>query len=328
MDFLWIIGRFFKGCFSKIWNKQFLIFLFFLMLSTAFWLFQALNETYERDYTVPIELKNVPENVVITTELPKTAQLRLRDKGVTLLNYVYGKRLRPIVIDYTNYANASGHARIPVGDVTRQVAATLEGSTQVVNFRPDTLEFFYNFGLCKRVPVRLQGKVRTGRIYHLSETRLSVDSVTVYAAKALLDTITAAYLQPIYLRDVADTTVIHSPVQPVRGAKFEPSTVGVTLFVDRLVEKTVQVPIQWVNFPATKALRTFPSKVNITFQVGMGMYRSITADNFVIVVNYEDLLENKSNKCHLSLKTVPPGVSHVRLNPTDVEYVIEEVPED
>ena len=102
----------------------------------------------------------------------------------------------------------------------------------------------------------------------------------------------------------------------------------VTFCIDRLVEKTVQVPVQQVNFPASKQLRTFPATVNVTFQVGMGLYRNITSENFVLVVNYEDLLKNKTNLCHLSLKTIPKGVSHARINPQDVEYIIEDIDED
>lgn len=60
----------------------------------------------------------------------------------------------------------------------------------------------------------------------------------------------------------------------------------------------------------------------------MGQYRNITSENFVLVVNYEELLKNKTNLCHLSLKTIPTGVSHVRISPQDVEYIIEEVAED
>ena len=33
-------------------NKQFLIFLFFLAFSGIFWLLMALNETYEREFSV------------------------------------------------------------------------------------------------------------------------------------------------------------------------------------------------------------------------------------------------------------------------------------
>ena len=87
------------------------------------------------------------------------------------------------------------------------------------------------------------------------------------------------------------------------------------------------MPVRPVNFPASKQLRTFPATVKVTFQVGMGLYRKITSENFVLVVNYEDLLKNKSTYCHLSLKTIPEGVSHVRISPQDVEYVIEEIPD-
>ena len=36
-----------RKCYAKLWNRQFLIFLFFFALSFVFWIFQTLNETYE-----------------------------------------------------------------------------------------------------------------------------------------------------------------------------------------------------------------------------------------------------------------------------------------
>lgn len=313
-----------RNCFSKIWNKQFLIFLFFVMLSTSFWLFQTLSETYEREFVIPLEMRNVPGNVVITTDLPKNLHIRLRDKGVTLLTYYYGKDLPSLSVDYSQYSNPSGHVRILTSELLKQLSDRLLPGTQLVGVRPDTLEFYYNYGLNKRVPVRLQGNIRPATGYYLSQMRLSPDSVTVYAAKNLLDTITAAYLKPVYMDDIKDTLRQKLTIQTVRGAKFTPSAVSLDLYTDRLVEKTVQVPIQWVNFPASKVLRTFPSKVSITFQVGMGLYRHITADKFVLVVKYEDLLNNTTNKCRLSLQTIPEGVRRVRIEPQEVEYVIEE----
>ena len=311
----------------KVWNRHTLVFLFFLALSAVFWVIQALNETYEEEFTVPIELKNVPGNVVITTDLPDAFRVNLRDKGIMLVNYRYAKRLNPVVVDFNAYSNASGHVVIPVAELLRQVAAQLAPGTQLLSMKPDTLEFYYNYGLCKRVPVVVQGSFRAGRLFTISAMQTAADSVTVYASKALLDTITAAYTRPLNLGELTDTTSLRADFLPVRGAKFVPAQVGVTFCVDRLVEKTVQVPVQQVNFPASKQLRTFPATVKVTFQVAMGLYRRITSDNFVLVVNYEDLLRNTSNKCHLSLKTVPAGVTHVRISPQDVEYIIEEIPD-
>lgn len=318
---------FVRYCLSKIWNKQFLIFLFFLALSSVFWIFQTLNETYEEDFQVPLELRNVPSNVVITTDLPENLHILLRDKGSQLLAYRYTRQFKPVVVDYNTYSNPSGHVSILGNELQRQIAAQLLPGTQMLGLKPDTLDFYYNFGQFKRVPIRPLGEVRAGRLYSLAKTVYSEDSVTVYASREQLDTITAAYLQPFNLRNLTDTTHVKSNFVKVKGAKFVPAQIGVTFCIDRLVEKTIQVPVQQVNFPASKQLRTFPVTVKVTFQVGMGLYRKITSENFVLVVNYEDLLKNKSTYCHLSLKTIPEGVSHVRISPQDVEYVIEEIPD-
>lgn len=318
---------FVRYCLSKIWNKQFLIFQFFLALSSVFWIFQTLNETYEEDFQVPLELRNVPSNVVITTDLPENLHILLRDKGSQLLAYRYTRQFKPVVVDYNTYSNPSGHVSILGNELQRQIAAQLLPGTQMLGLKPDTLDFYYNFGQFKRVPIRQLGEVRAGRLYSLAKTVYSEDSVTVYASREQLDTITAAYLQPFNLRNLTDTTHVKSNFVKVKGAKFVPAQIGVTFCIDRLVEKTIQVPVQQVNFPASKQLRTFPATVKVTFQVGMGLYRKITSENFVLVVNYEDLLKNKSTYCHLSLKTIPEGVSHVRISPQDVEYVIEEIPD-
>lgn len=213
-----------------------------LVLSTTFWLFQALNETYEEDFAIPIELRNVPGNVVVTTDLPNVVHVSLRDKGSVLLAYRYTHKFKSIVVDFTTYSNNNGYGAVQTAEVMRQIATQLVGSTQIVSIKPDTLEFYYNYGLCKRVPVVMQGKVGAGRLFSLANMLLGQDSVTVYAAKELLDTITAAYTQPLNLHGLTDTTRVSAPFMPVRGAKFVPNKVSVTFCVDRLVEKQCKCP--------------------------------------------------------------------------------------
>ena len=44
-------------------NKEFLIFLSFLLLSGAFWLILTLNETYEREIVMSTRLEGVPKSL-------------------------------------------------------------------------------------------------------------------------------------------------------------------------------------------------------------------------------------------------------------------------
>ena len=132
-------------------------------------------------------------------------------------------------------------------------------------------------GKSKLVPVRLQGKVTAGLQYYVSDTICNPDSVLVYAPEGILDTITTAYTQKINLENISDTTRQRISLAPLRGVKFVPSSVEATFPVDIYTEKTVEVPLHGINFPADKALRAFPSKVQITFQVGLKRFRSIKA---------------------------------------------------
>ena len=74
---LFEIGRFIKNFLFSIVNREFLIFLFFLIVSGTFWLLMALNETVEREFEVPVSLVGVPKDVVITTDIQDTLKVTL-----------------------------------------------------------------------------------------------------------------------------------------------------------------------------------------------------------------------------------------------------------
>lgn len=310
---------------SRVMNRQFLIFLFFLALSTVFWLFKSLGATYEMEFEVPLRLANVPEKAVITTELPKSVRVVVQDRGAVLLQYRYVSPISPVSIDFVPSEGDEGHVALLTRDYIKQITRQFPSSSRIVSYKPDTLEYFYNYGSFKRVPVRLQGHFKAGERFGVSGITIMPDSVNVYALDQVLDTITGAYTTVQKVEGLSENVVMKAPLRTIRGAKFMPSSITAKVYVDQITEKTVQVPIQFVNFPASKVLRTFPSKVNITFQVGASKYNSITAENFVLVVSYDELVNNITGKYTLHLKTIPPGASHVRISPREVEFLIEDV---
>ena len=312
------------NCLSLLWNKQFLVFLFFLCLSASFWLFEVLNETTEQEIEVPIEIRGIPEDVVITGDLPEFTRATLRDKGVTLMGYNFGGILRPIVLEWKSITNAKGHVRILPNELRRQLSAQLSQGTQIVSMRPDTLEFYYNYGLRKRVPVSLKGNLQAAQGYEITHTRFLPDSVTVYASNEILDSIKAAYVKPEYLKNITDSTTLQLSIERMRGVKFEPSSVKLQIFSDRLVEKRVKLTVHAQGFPAGKQLLPIPQEVEVAFYVPMSMYRSIDASAFAVSVHYKDLPADGSTSCPVRIDKVPDGVSRVRTIPAAIEYVIED----
>lgn len=301
--------------------------MFFLALSASFWVFLALNDEYEKDFAVALRLNSVPDHVVITTELPATFHVVLKDRGSQLLNYQYAG-LPAINLDFRNYDRQSGHVVLSAADIAKLLQQKLSPTTKIVSYKSERLEYYFNNGLNVRLPVELKANLKTDQLYGISSIRVTPDSVTAYAMPEVLDTLRSAITQSLNLTNISESRVCKVSLAKMRGVKFDPPFVRVKINVDQMTEKSVDVPVKRVNFPAGKTLRTFPSKVKIIFQVGMSMYRKITADDFTLVVNYETLLKATDGKIHLYLKSVPAGVSHVRIVPSTVDFLIEDVVEE
>lgn len=306
-------------------SREFFVFLFFFFVASGFWLLQTLNNDYETEFSIPVRLRGVPNNMVITSEPVSELRVKVKDKGTVLLNYMLGKSFYPLTLDFSDYKGVGNHVRIYASQMEKKILPQLNVSTRLLAMKPDTLEYIYATGESKLVPVRLAGTVGAGRQYYLSDTIFSPDSVLAYAPGEVLDTITAAYTQPLRLENVSDTLRQQVALLTQRGVKFVPASIEMMLPVDIYTEKTVEVPLRGVNFPADKVLRAFPSKVQVTFQVGLSRFRQITADDFHIQVSYEELLRLGSDKYAVKLKNVPDGVNQVRLHPEQVDFLIEQV---
>ena len=324
--------RFVKNGLSLIYNKQFLTFLFFLLLSTSFWVFQKVNEVYEREFIIPVRLVDVPSNVDITTEPPAYIHITLRDKGVTLLRYRFLTTFPTINIHWKEVENSEGHATLRTRDLLKSVSAQYEGS-QLVACRPENIEIYYNYySKGRTLDVKFQGTVVADSSYTWLDTQLSHPRVMVYGPQHIIDTMQFARLKPVHLSNVKDTLHLHCGFVKVPGVKFVSldarkrnlSSVRVSIITDRMMDKAVEVPVQGINFPATKVLHTNPAKVRVEYQVGVRDNEKIDASSFVIAVRYEDLINLPGNTFSAKPRSTPPGVRRVRVRPEQVEFIIQD----
>ena len=302
-------------------NKEFLIFLFFLALSGAFWLLMTLNETMEREFKIPMRLTGVPGNAVITGELPDTVRVTVRDKGFTLVTYDF----RPLVFRFSNYADEDeGKGMIPLADVQKQVLSQMYGSSKLLQVKPGKFDFYFTYGTSKKVPVVFRGKITTNKSYYLAHTEFYPSMVTVYANKQQLDKLQTVEIEPFNYRNLQDTIRQAVRIKKIRGVKIVPSTVRLSVYPDVLTEEAIEVPITAINMPPGMVLRTFPSKVTVRFTIGASLFRTIKPNLFKVVVDYEELAANPSDKCTLQLRSVPRSVSKASLEIDRVDYLLEQ----
>ena len=304
--------------------REFLIFLFFVAISFGFWMLQTLDGNFETEFTIPLRLKDVPKDVVITSDLQDEVRVKVEDRGTVLLNYMLGRSFLPISINFSDYENSSSRVVLPYEDLRKRVSSQLNSTTKLLSVYPDSIGFVYSQGKFKKVPVSVSGKITPGIQYYISDIKLSPDSVIVYAPAEVLKTVQTAYTMPLDCEDLTENTSLRTSLKKIDGAKYDPSFCDVSVSVDMYSEKTVEVPVVGIGFPANKTLRTFPSKVKVTFKVGLSGYSSVNTDDFFIGVKYSDLLKTSKDNIDLVVTTTNPNVSNIRVVPSSVDYLIEE----
>lgn len=305
-------------------SKEFLIFLFFLALSGVFWLSLTLNETYERDFTVPVSVIGVPKNAVLTSDDVDTVRVTIRDKGIVLMTYEYGDALKHIELPFRNYTHNNGTGLIPASEIQKRIYQNLVSSSKITSIKPEKMEFYYSYGTKKQVPVRWSGRVIPEELYFISRVSYTPDSVTIFATEEKLDSISMVYTEQLNYVNFRDTLTVDCNLAKLKGVKTVPDHIRVKFYTDVLTEERISnIPIVGINLPEGKVLRTFPAKTSVSFVAGVSVYRSLKPEDFTIIVDYDEIRRNPSEKCRIYLKDVPSGISRAKLETTMVDYLIE-----
>lgn len=306
-------------------NKQFLVFIFFLLLSSIFWLTLTLNESYEHEIQIPVHVTGIPRNVVLTSREIDTIRVTVRDKGWIIMSYLYTDKRPPIAIPFKNYDRGKGYGIVGSTELKKLVEQALEVSSKVVSVKPEQVEYSYNNGQQKRVPVRWTGHLIPDQLFFISQVLYSPDSVSVYAPKDKLDSIQVIYTEPLNQTNFRDTLCINCRLAHTADIKVVPDHIQLYVYTDVLTEETMSnIPIQCINLPEGKVLRTFPTKAKVHFVAGASQIRSLRPEDFLIIADYKEITEKSQEKCTLYLRHVPAGISRATLDASQVDYLIEE----
>lgn len=306
-------------------NKQFLIFLFFLVLSGLFWLMMTFNNTYEQEYPVKLQLVGVPDNVVVTTDLPDTVRVTIRDNGFQLISYLTSHKLKPVNVSFNAYANKqTGKGTVAPADLQKLILQQMLSSSKIVSLKSAPLEFYFNYGLHKEVKVNIEGNIVPAHNYYLAHAECKPDKVTVYADQETLDGIVAIPTEFLNIVNFDDTLTTTVRLKTAAGVKAVPAEVTVTLFPDILTEGSMQVPITTVNCPTGVTIRTFPQQALVKFSVGSKVYRLVRQADFQVYADYNEVVGHPSEKCTLHLKNNSRYAQNAKLETTQADYLIEQ----
>ena len=300
------------------------VFLLFLCLSTIFWFLQPIQESTEVILAYRLVIEDLPNDIVFTGDVPNQINVTYTSKGWNAFYYKFMRNEEPeLVVNFKDINQKSGKITIDANTLRRAILRKKPQGMTYKSCSPGKIETFYSNGQHKRVPVLFNGHVTTTAGRYQCGTIILPDSVDIYAPKHIYGSINNIKTENVTYTDLEDTLQTRLALLVPRGAKAIPDSVDVNICVDIFTDKTLQATVYSENVPHNKLIRTFPLKVNITFLVSATLYNDITADDFLLVIDYNEL-KNDSKRCRVHVRQKPSGIRNLRISPETIEYIIEQ----
>ena len=311
-------------------NRKLIVFLFFLLLSTIFWLLNELSKNSTTTITYPVMYTNLPRDKILVRELPSRFDLIIEAPGFTLLKYTLSNRLVPLVFNVDAYpprimsGEDSEKYYILTSSARERLARQLRSDVQVLSISPDSLIMEFGDMVSKTVPVVPDLNIEFSKQFMQSgDITVTPDSITVSGPDIIIDTLQRVYTKHLEILEMDQTETRNVVVESIKNVSFSHKKVDVTIPVEQFTEAILEIPIENLHVPDTLVLKTFPGTITLSCMVSLNNYDKLSPHQFRAIVDYDGIENNLSNKLKVSLAKTPDYIRSVRFHPINVEFIIE-----
>lgn len=318
------ISRKFKSVKIK---RDALVFIVFLLISSLFWLLNALSETYSATFTIPIKYINIPEDEAIVEKSHEKLTLKVRGGGYTILRQKVSNTISSITIDASKLSRTNDEGRaflllyLQRENIQKQLYIGLEHES----IEPDTL--FVSICKMKRknVMIRPNGNIKPDQQFLVSGPVLfTPDSVEVFGSVNIVDTMTYIQTEYFVFDKVRDPVICEISLNEPNDISLSTKKVQMKIPIELFSEKSVLVPITAIGLDDSLIIKTFPSEIIITYQAGLSRFEHINPSDFRAIVETEQILEGERPvRLRVKIDKTPEYLHSYNYSPYFVEYLLQ-----
>jgi len=275
----------------------------------------SLSKQYKQTYSFPIEFINTPIDKKITNN-KIILNTTIEESGWDLI----GKHIkkRTIKIDLKKY-NTSNN--IQFTDLKSFVSEQFK-DLNIISISPSKLILNIEKLVVKKIPVRLNFQTNfPDNFYFHKETKISPDSILISSDSTTLNFINFIETEEFKITEI-DSFQANIKLQIPNDIKTTIKKVSAKFNIEEFAEKEFEVLIYIENKPKNKDLIFYPEKIKVKTLVPFSKYEKITASNFYISADFNNIDVSKDKTINLSIKEQPKNVKHIQLEKDFIEFVL------
>lgn len=291
-----------------------------LIISLCLWFIVNLSRDFNVTIQVPIQVANVPDDEIISSDVPETATVNISGEGWNIIS-IYNNPPKVLVTARDGSVNLADQMRNQISSFS---------DVSIIQVQPSQLNIETEQKAIKVVPivnnVRLNLREQFGL---LSEPQITPDSITISGGASRLEKINQWQTAEILINDVNSDIQRTIPLQaPESGLSLSPDVVSFEAQVAEFTEAEVRVPVRTRNLPAGRAVTFNPSSVTVRFDVPLEQYSEVEGTRpFRAYVDYSVIEEDTSGRVAPEIEVAetdyfirlkgfqPPRVSYFRIVP-------------
>ncbi len=307
------------------YSKDVLIFLFCILLSTAFWFLHSLSKTNEVELVIPIEYENFPTKYVVTDSVYQSIKVKVKDTGFSILMYELNNNKKSIVVDFNKCSsNNKDELYIFSKELKKKVRKATSSTMSIRSIEPQHIKIHYEKLYEKVVPLKLNGDITLSHLHILKDSiTLKPSRIKIFGSKSMLNSIHVVNTKKVDLKKISQSTKVITSPEEISNIRFATNKIQVTIPVELYTEKTFTIPVTTKNLPLNTQIKTFPTTVNVSFVVGLSHFNKIQPEEIQAFIDYDSITNNKDGRPTIEIRTSLKSIKNLNHTPKTVEYILE-----
>jgi len=291
-----------------------------LLIASALWLVHALNTVYVYTIKVPVIFNNNPQNKIPLNDLPTKLTIDIKASGLKLFFIIYNKT-KTISVDFNDLKTSNKQQNYILTANTINFKSIFKFETQIKQISPDTLYFTERSGFQKTVIVKVPLQIKCEQGYGYKKPIITPNSIGIWGDTAVINYIDTIYTENLYTTNLNKSFIKELVlIKPNPTINFNQSKINVRIDVDKLIEKTILLPVNILNTEEFKQVNIFPQKVKVKFTSIQNTFNLSDTIYFNATVKAEKNI--KSSKQFVIFTTLPANITVIDIEPKEVQILL------
>lgn len=289
-----------------------------LFMAVFLWFFVVTSREYDQVLSIPIRTTELRENKVFLEDPPRTAQVRFRGKGTSLL--ILGLFGDPHMS--LDLSTIQWHYDFPIyEDQVRWASGINVKIIEILN--PDTVKIRLDDEASRKVKVQQMLTVTPAQEYmQIGNVKIDPDSVTIRGPKSVAETLNFVSTQVNNVVNATGPINMKLDLVTPENAKIvlDPPAVRVYITIEKIITRQItEIPVNIINCSTDKPSICDPPMVNITVRGARSEVANLNRDNIMISVNA--LQNQNSTDVQTPAVHLPAGVELLEIQPDTVRII-------